>query len=156
VTGARSDNAASRLIFQIQQVHVWPRVDEDAALQAALFAIAEIRPQSGVEGMLSAQMIAVHNAALMFLSRATQQDQYPESIERNLLLSNRLLRTLVDQVAAMQALQGKTGQQKVVVEHCECPRRRPSDRGEPSGCRPKRRGVTRCQTRYPTNNVEAG
>jgi hypothetical protein len=118
VTGTRSDNAASRLIFQIQQAHVWPRVNEDAALQAALFAIAEIRPQSAIEGMLSAQMIAVHDMSLLLMARAIEE-QYPEAIERNLILSNRCMRVFLEQVEALQRLQGKTGQQKVVVEHVQ-------------------------------------
>jgi hypothetical protein len=117
LTGSRTDSAARRLTFQIKQALVWPRVDEDAALLEALSAIGEIRPQNGVEGMLSVQMLAVHDAALLLLARATSEEQYPEAIERNLLLSSRCMRLFLQQVEAMQRLQGKAWQQQVVVKH---------------------------------------
>jgi hypothetical protein len=117
VTGTRSDNAASRLLFQIQQAHVWPRVDEEAALPSALFALSEIRPQNGIESMLATQMVAIHDMSLLLMAKASRQEQYPEGVERNLILSTRCMRVFLEQVEALQRLRGKSTQQTVRVEH---------------------------------------
>jgi hypothetical protein len=42
--------------------------------------------------MLATQMIAAHEAALMFLSRATAVDQHPDNIDANVLRTTRLMR----------------------------------------------------------------
>ena len=62
-------------------------------------------------------MIAANNAALMFLSRATIENQHPEAIDTNVLRATRLMRVFREQLEAMQKLKGKSGQQKVTVEH---------------------------------------
>ena len=53
----------------------------------------------------------------MFLNRATIKEQHPEAIDSNVIRATRLMRLFLEQVEALQKLQGKTGQQKVVVEH---------------------------------------
>ena len=117
VTGALSHDTASRLTVQACHALVWPRVEEDAVIAAGVAAIAELAPQNGAEGMLSVQLIAVHNAALMFLHRATLEKQEPEAVDRNVIRASRLMRVFVEQVDALQKLKGKAGQQKVTVEH---------------------------------------
>jgi hypothetical protein len=67
--------------------------------------------------MLAVQMIAAHDAALLFLNRATIKERHPEAIDPNVIRAARLMRVFVEQVDAMQKLKGKTGQQKVTVEH---------------------------------------
>ena len=52
----------------------------------------------------------------MFLNRATIKE-HPEAIDSNVIRATRLMRLFLEQVEALQKLQGKTGQQKVVVEH---------------------------------------
>ena len=61
-------------------------------------------------------MIAVNEAALMFVKRATSGTE-AQITDSNVLRATRLLRIFLEQVTAMQKLQGKTGQQKVTVEH---------------------------------------
>jgi len=62
-------------------------------------------------------MIAAHHAALMFLNRASVEGQYPANIDANVLRASRLMRTFGEQLEALQKLRGKTGQQRVTVEH---------------------------------------
>jgi hypothetical protein len=76
-----------------------------------------MQPRTALECKLATQMIAVHDASLKFLSKATQEDQYPESVERNLILATRCMNLWLKQVEAMQRLQGKPWQQKIVVQH---------------------------------------
>jgi hypothetical protein len=63
------------------------------------------------------QMIAANDAALLFLRRATADGQTVEGSDGNVLRATRLMRLFTEQLAAMAKLKGKTGQQKVVVEH---------------------------------------
>jgi hypothetical protein len=79
-------------------------------------AMSEIAPQNATEAMLAAQMIAAHDAALMFLSRATES-QHQDLIDANVFRATRLMRVYTEQVEAMQRLKGKVGQQRVVVEY---------------------------------------
>ncbi len=67
--------------------------------------------------MLAVQMIAANDAALLFLRRATADGQTVEGSDGNVLRATRLMRLFIEQLAAMAKLKGKTGQQKVVVEH---------------------------------------
>ena len=132
VTGTRSDHAAGRLTVQACHALVWPPVDNDAAIVEGVAAMAEMAPSNGIEGMLAVQMLAAHNAALMFLSRATLKEQRPEAIDSNVIRTARLMRVFVEQADAMQKLKGKTGQQKGNRGTRSCPRRRAGDCGHSS------------------------
>ena len=84
-------------------------------INRALAAVSGIGAQDEIEGMLAAQMVATHVAAIGALRRlrdsgtVTQQDS-------NGNLAVKLLRTFTMQVEALQRYRGK-GQQKVTVEH---------------------------------------
>jgi hypothetical protein len=117
VMGSLSDEAAGRLTIQACHALVWPPVEPDAAIVAGVAAVAEMAPSNGIEGMLAVQMIAAHNAALMFLNRATIKEQLPDAIDSNVTRASRLMRVFAEQIEALQKLKGKTGQQKVRVEH---------------------------------------
>ena len=62
-------------------------------------------------------MLAVHDAALMYLHRSQVDGQTVEGADGNVLRATRLMRLFNDQLEAMQKLKGKSGQQKVTVEH---------------------------------------
>jgi hypothetical protein len=66
--------------------------------------------------MLSAQMIATHEAALHFTKLGAAQTRL-EAIEVCTRQAARFMRVFNEQLEAMQKLKGKTGQQKVTVEH---------------------------------------
>ncbi len=117
-TGTQSHDVADRIIEQVAGVHVWPRPKDasDQVIQAVL-TMAEMAPQNATEAMLAVQMIAANDAALLFLRRATADGQTVEGSDGNVLRATRLMRLFIEQLGAMAKLKGKTGQQKVVVEH---------------------------------------
>src|SRR5215472_16562597 len=117
VTGARTGEFAHRIIIQAAGSLVSPRPKDgpDGQLVAGFAAISELAPQNATEAMLATQMIAVNDAALMFINRATIEDQYTEQIDSNVLRATRLMRIFSEQLEALQKLRGKTGQQKVTV-----------------------------------------
>jgi hypothetical protein len=75
-----------------------------------------VGPQNGTEAMLSAQMIAAHEAAIHFTKLGAAQTRL-EAIEVCARQAARFMRVFNEQLEAMQKLKGKTGQQKVTVEH---------------------------------------
>ena len=117
-TGTQSHDVADRIIEQVAGVHVWPRPKDasDQVIQAVL-TMAEMAPQNATEAMLAVQTIAANDAALLFLRRATADGQTVEGSDVNVLRATRLMRLFIEQLGAMAKLKGKTGQQKVVVEH---------------------------------------
>ena len=98
----------------------WKRDDSDEALatskESTILTLMGIDPQDDLEGMLAAQMLAVHNATMECFRRAMVEDQHFDHRERNLNFANKLSRTFTMQVEALQRYRGK-GQQKVTVEH---------------------------------------
>ena len=118
VTGTQHLDAADRFIVQVGYALVWPKPkDADDHLIRASALIAEMAPQNVTEAMLATQMIAANDAALMFLRRATLDNQTFDGIEANVHRASRLMRIFNEQLEAMQKLKGKASQQKVTVEH---------------------------------------
>ena len=68
-----------------------------------------------IEGMLAAQMVATHFAAMGVLRRLKGSETIPQQ-DSNGSLAVKLLRTFTMQVETLQHYRGK-GQQKVTVEH---------------------------------------
>ncbi|WP_407529641.1 hypothetical protein [Methylobacterium oryzisoli] len=83
-------------------------------LNFALAAMNGVGPRDEVEGMLAAQMTAVHMATMSFASQLANADNTPkrESAERAL---NKLARTFTTQVEALKRYRSD-GQQTVRVE----------------------------------------
>jgi hypothetical protein len=84
--------------------------------QSTLDALLGIGPRDEIEGMLGAQMLGAHNAAMECFRRAMIEDQSIEARRENLNLANKLSRAYTMLVAALDHHRGK-GQQKVTVEH---------------------------------------
>jgi hypothetical protein len=117
-TGTRNRKLAHRILMQLTNSLVWLKSKDMADdLSNAFHAIWEMAPQNVTEALLATQMIATNDAALMFLSRATIENQHPEAIDANVLRATRLMRLFSEQLEAMQKLKGKSGQQRVRVEH---------------------------------------
>ena len=85
-----------------------------SALAAALVGIA---PQDELEGMLAGQLIAANAAAMECYRRAMIGEQSFEGRKENLNQANKLSRTYVTLLEALNRHRGKGGQQKVTVEH---------------------------------------
>jgi hypothetical protein len=83
---------------------------------ATAAALIGIGPTDEVEGMIAAQLIAAHNAAMECYRRAMISEQTFESRRENLSQANKLSRTSAVLLDALNRHRGK-GQQKVTVEH---------------------------------------
>lgn len=84
---------------------------------SAAALLAELAPQSATEGLLAAQMIATHHAALTMLCRATIREQPTEIVDQCVTRAVRLQRVFLEQTAALAKLRGQGTQQRVAVEH---------------------------------------
>jgi len=116
--GAQTPEVANRLLVQVGNAMVWPRPGNDGdAVLKGFASLEEMAPQNVTEAMLATQMIATNDAALMFLGRATLEGQNFEAVDANVLRATRLMRLYGAQIEAMQKLKGKSGQQRVRVEH---------------------------------------
>jgi hypothetical protein len=85
-------------------------------LSATVAAMAGIGPKDELEGMIAAQLLAAHNAAMECYRRAMIGEQTFEGRRENLSQANKLSRTYAVLLDALNHHRGK-GQQKVTVEH---------------------------------------
>ncbi|PWJ13800.1 hypothetical protein [Jannaschia seohaensis] len=85
-------------------------------LAATVAALNGIAPTDELEGMMAAQLIASHNAAMECYRRAMIGEQTFEGRRENLNQANKLSRTWATLLDALNKHRGK-GQQKVTVEH---------------------------------------
>ena len=74
-----------------------------------------IAPRDEIEGMLAAQMVAVHSAAMRCLRQLKGSETVLQQ-DSNGRLAVKLLRTFTAQMEALQRYRGK-GEQKMTVEH---------------------------------------
>ena len=84
--------------------------------EAALRRVAEIGARDVIEGMLAAQMVATHEAAMKCFRRAARAEQTLAGREMGLKFADRLVRSFVALTEALDRHRGK-GQQVVRVEH---------------------------------------
>jgi len=75
-----------------------------------------IEPEDELEGMMAAQLVAAHNAAMECYRRAMIGEQNPEARRENLGHAGKLSRTFATLLEALNRHRGK-GQQKMTVEH---------------------------------------
>ena len=119
-TGVSHFEVAARIAAQTADSLHFPNLtgnQADSSLIQAIGMITELAPQNLTESMLAAQMIATHEKALVFLKAATGANQTFDGQQAALNFATRLMRLHLDQIEAMQKLKGKSGQQKVIVEH---------------------------------------
>jgi hypothetical protein len=88
----------------------------DKQHSAALAALIGIRPMDELEGMMAAQLIAAHNAAMECYRRAMINEQTFEGRRENSAHAGKLSRTFATLLEALNRHRGK-GQQKMTVEH---------------------------------------
>lgn len=89
-------------------------VNQDV-VNAAVAAVHGIGPRDTVEGMLAAQMVATHQAAMELLRRTNGADTI-QRLEANGNMATKMLRTFTAQVEALKRHRSK-GEQRVVVQH---------------------------------------
>jgi hypothetical protein len=120
VGGSESDEWNTFLVNQvIQTLWVFPNASDDNKehrKRAAIDGLIGICPRDECEGMIAAQLIACHNAAMECYRRAMLTEQTFEGRQENLNQANKLSRTHATLLEALNRHRGK-GQQKVTVEH---------------------------------------
>jgi hypothetical protein len=84
--------------------------------KATMSALIGIAPKDEIEGMIAAQLLAAHNAAMECYRRAMIGEQTLEGRRENLAQANKLSRTYATLLESLNRHRGK-GQQKVTVEH---------------------------------------
>jgi hypothetical protein len=117
--GSASDDWNSVLANQTIQTLWIKNSDEqtiDQQLAAITAALIGISPRDELEGMIAAQLIAAHNAAMECYRRAMVSEQTFEGRRENLNQANKLSRTYATLLESLNRHRGK-GQQKVTVEH---------------------------------------
>jgi len=91
--------------------------EKDRIRKGSLKAIVGLSPRDELEGMLLAQMIAAHNAAMECYRRAMFPDQSFEGRQANLAQAAKLTKTFATGLEALNRHRGKVSQQTVVVKH---------------------------------------
>src|SRR3977135_1472941 len=119
IGGSKSDHWNNTLVNQAIQA-LWiknsDKEERDRQLSATVAALVGIGPKDELEGMMAAQLIAAHNAAIECYRRAMLSEQTFEGRRENLSQANKLSRTYATLLDALNRHRGK-GQQKVTVEH---------------------------------------
>lgn len=119
IGGSRSDNWNNILANQTVQA-LWLRHSDpqtrDKQYSATVAALTGIGPKDELEGMMAAQLIAAHSAAMECYRRAMIGEQTFEGRRENLAQANKLSRTYAVLLEALNRHRGK-GQQRVTVEH---------------------------------------
>jgi hypothetical protein len=116
--GLKNVKLANHLLAQISMSMNHGQFEtHDDQLIGAIAIMQEIKPDNVTEALLAVQIIGVHHAAMKFLYRAALDGQTFEGAEANVLRATRLMRVFTEQLDAMAKLKGKSGQQKVTVEH---------------------------------------
>ena len=119
IGGSQSDHWNNTLANQAVQA-LWLEnsspEERDKQLSATVAALMGVAPKDELEGMMAAQLIAAHNAAMECFRRAMIGEQTTEGRRENLAQANKLSRTFATLLEALNRHRGK-GQQKVTVEH---------------------------------------
>jgi hypothetical protein len=109
IGGSQSDHWNNTLANQVTQA-LWLKnssADErDKQLSATVAALVGIRPKDELEGMMAAQLIAAHNAAMECYRRAMIGEQTFEGRRENLAQANKLSRTYATLLEALNRHRG--------------------------------------------------
>ena len=117
IGGSQSDSWNNVVAAQALET-LWLTNSHKEAQQysATVAALVGIGPRDELEGMLAAQLLAAHNAAMECYRRAMIGEQTFEARRENLSQANKLSRTYAVLLDALNRHRGQ-GQQKVTVEH---------------------------------------
>jgi hypothetical protein len=119
IGGSKSDDWNNILANQVYRGLWLAHSSEEVADRqklANVAALASIGPRDELEGMIAAQLLCAHNAAMECYRRAMIGEQTFEGRRDNLLHANKLSRTYAILLETLNRHRGK-GHQKVTVEH---------------------------------------
>ncbi len=118
-TGSDYLTLQRQLMGQLMDAHTWHDgvggKDAGFNTETLLTMFQDIKPRDGIEGLLAAQMVATHNAAMDCLRRAANGQSLKDR-EQNLKFAAKLLSISTRQIETLNKHRGK-GQQKMTVEH---------------------------------------
>jgi hypothetical protein len=120
IGGSMSDDWNINLVNQTTKT-TWYRANANAdeikqLCHVTIEALVGVAPKDELEGMLTAQLVACHNASMECYRRAMICEQTFEVRRENLSQANKLSRTYSTLLEALNRHRGK-GSQKVTVEH---------------------------------------
>ncbi len=120
ITGSADARLAGRIVSQLAEA-LWLPAGLSAAeqrerMEAALAALKGLAPRDELEGLLAAQMVATHGAAMDCLRRAMRAEAVAQAREADLRQAGRLLTLYARPVETLDRHRGK-GPQRVTVEH---------------------------------------
>ena len=117
--GSRSDDFNRVLLSEVANT-LWTKHSSQESQAQQLAAVAGglrgIEPRDELEGMLAAQAMAAHHAAMECYRRAMLPEQPFEGWKENLNQANKLSRTYTTLLETLNRHRGK-GQQRISVEH---------------------------------------
>jgi hypothetical protein len=119
IGGSPSDDGNNRIANDAANTLWLKNSDEETKsrqVSAAIAGLVGISPKDELEGMMAAQLIASHHAAMECYRRAMIGEQSFEGRRENLNQANKLSRSFATLLDALNRHRGK-GQQKVTVEH---------------------------------------
>ena len=119
IGGSQSDDWNDILANQTVQALCLKRSDPSTRYEqysATVAALAGVGPKDEIEGMMAAQLIAAHSAAMECYRRGMLSEQSFEGSRENLAQASKASRTFTTLLEALNRHRGK-GQQHVTVEH---------------------------------------
>jgi hypothetical protein len=119
IGGSASDDWNNRIANETINTLWLKNSDEETRhrqMTAAVDGLIGINPRDELEGMMAAQLIASHSAAMECYRRAMIGEQTFQGRSENLNQANKLSRSFATLLDALNRHRGK-GQQKVTVEH---------------------------------------
>lgn len=117
VVGCKNSDAVNMLTEQLMALSAADIEKHDARrMNRAIAMLDELAPTDGCEGMLAAQMVAVHVTAMQCFSRANLEGQTFEGRELNMKHGAKLSRIFAQQLQSLDKHR-RNGQQQVIVKH---------------------------------------
>jgi hypothetical protein len=116
VTGSDDEDLSTKLVYQVLAAQSPDYSASDEQVGATLAAMAAMQPQDALEGMVGAQLIAIHHAAMECYRRAAIDGQSFHGWRESLNQASKLSRTFAALSEALDRRRGK-GQQRITVEH---------------------------------------
>jgi hypothetical protein len=115
-TGSDDQNFSRNLVHQVVAAQSPDYSASDEQFGATLAAMAAMQPQDALEGMVGAQLIAIHHAAMECYRRAAIDGQSFHGWRESLNQASKLSRTFATLTKALDRRRGKR-QQRITVEH---------------------------------------
>ena len=115
--GSQHKVVGDLLLNNLARIAGWYGTVDEKTLNGAVAAVHDMAPADALQGMLAVQAVGMHLTALEALRRAHIPGQDPDVRSMNIGHANKASRTFAALVEALSKRQGKTGQQKMTVEH---------------------------------------